>query len=125
VSLHGGRSDGYDMKLWLKFAIFCGILLLTLSVVITVFPRSNLVNKFTCTYQGKPLYGRVKFVESFQDIKVKVVTTSPDLRVKMVTNPTNRCGEWAIVEFLPNLKVQFVETLPDIEIQFVEDNPGV
>ncbi len=43
----------------------------------------------------------------------------------MVTNPTSRCGEWAIVEFLPTLKVQFVETLPDIEIQFVEDNPGV
>ncbi|GET44173.1 hypothetical protein MiSe_89990 [Microseira wollei NIES-4236] len=113
------------MKLWLKISIFCGILLLTLSADLALFSRTNLVNKFTCTYQGKPLYGRVKFVESFQDIKVKVVTTSPDLRVKMVTNSTTRCGEWAIVEFLPNLKVQFVETLPDIEIQFVEDNPGV
>lgn len=99
---------------------------MTLSAVMTVFSASNVVNKFTCTYQGKPLYGRVKFVESLQDIKVKVVvTTSPDLRVKMVTNPTTRCGEWEIVEFLPDLKVQFVETLPDIEIKFVEDNPGV
>ena len=113
------------MKLWLKFAVFCGILLLTLSVVMPVFSASNVVNRFTCSYQGKPLYGRVKFVESFQDIKVKVVTTSPDLRVKMVTNPTSRCGEWEIVEFLPSLKVQFVETLSDIEIQFVETNPGV
>lgn len=113
------------MKLWLKLAIFCAILLLTFSVVIAVFPAGNRVNKFTCSYEGKPLYGRVKFVESLQDIKVKVVITSPDLRVKMVTNPTNRCGEWEIVEFLPDLKVQFVDTLPDLEIKFVEDNPGV
>lgn len=113
------------MKLWLKIALFCGILLLTLSATITVFPATNLVNRFTCSYQGKPLYGRVRFVESLQDIKVKVVTTSPDLRVKMVTSSTNRCGEWEIVDFLPDLKVQFVETLPDIEIQFVENNPGV
>jgi hypothetical protein len=91
----------------------------------TVVYARNLVNKFTCSYQGKPLYGRVKFVESLQDIKVKVVTTLPDLRVKMVTHPTTRCGEWEIVEFLPDLKVQFVETLPDLEIKFVEDNPGV
>lgn len=104
-------------------AIFCAIALQ--ATVITAFSYNNLVNKFTCTYGGKPLYGKVKFVESLQDIKVKVVTTSPDLRVKIVKDSPRRCGEWEIVDFLPDLKVQFVETLTDIEIQFVEANPGV
>ena len=35
----------------------------------------------SCTYNGIPLYGKVKVVENFEDFKVKVVNNFEDLKV--------------------------------------------
>ena len=78
-----------------------------------------------CTWNGFPLYGEVKFVESFPDIKIQVVNSFPDIEVKLVESFPDDCGEWKIVESFPDVKVQIVESFPDIKVRFVESFPGI
>lgn len=82
-------------------------------------------DKGSCSFDGIPLYGKVKIVESMGDIKVKVVTSFPDLKVKMVNSFPDDCGEWQSVESFPDFTVQFVESFPDIKIKYVNSFPGV
>ncbi|MEP0749264.1 MULTISPECIES: hypothetical protein [unclassified Coleofasciculus] len=112
------------MKRWLNWVVFGTSLLVTLPLGAIVSAQS-VINKATCTYNGKPLYGKIKIVESLPDIKVKIVSSSPDLIVEPVTAFPQRCGQWQFVESFPDLKVQIVENFPDIQIQFVNNFPGV
>jgi hypothetical protein len=77
-----------------------------------------------CTYKGFPLYGKIKFVEDFPDIKVQIVEHFPDLKVKLVEHFPDDCGEWQVVENFPDVKVKLVESFPDIKIKYVENFPG-
>lgn len=77
-----------------------------------------------CTYKGFPIYGKVKFVENFPDIKVQIVENFPDLKVKLVENFPDDCGEWKVVENFPDVKIKIVENFPDIKIKYVENFPG-
>jgi hypothetical protein len=43
------------------------------------------LDKVACTWKGKRLYGKVKYVTAFPDVKVKVVTALPDLEIEYVT----------------------------------------
>ena len=56
----------------------------------------------SCTYNDISLYGKVQFVNSFPDLKIQYVDNFPDLKVKMVNNFPDRCGEWQVVESLPD-----------------------
>jgi hypothetical protein len=78
-----------------------------------------------CTYNGMKLYGKIQFVDSFPDIKVKAVTAFPDLKVTMVDSFPNKCGEWQSVDSFPDLKVKMVDSFPDLTIQFVSSFPGL
>ncbi len=78
-----------------------------------------------CSFNGLPLYGKVKFVESFPDIKIQFVESFPDLKVKFVNSFPDECGEWQIVESFPDIKVQVVESFPDIKVKMVESFPGL
>ena len=77
-----------------------------------------------CTFNGFQLYGKVKIVESFPDIKVQIVDSFPDLKVELVNSFPDDCGKWQIVESFPDIKVQIVDSFPDIKIKFVESFPG-
>lgn len=83
------------------------------------------VDKATCTFQGKKLFGRVQIVEHFGDIKVKVVNVFPDLKVQKVTVFPDNCGQWQMVDVFPDLKIQIVDVFPDIEVKYVNVFPGV
>jgi len=87
-------------------------------------PSSSIIISDSCTYKNYQLYGKIKFVESFPDIKVQIVNSFPDLKVKIVESFPDDCGEWKIVESFPDLKVQVVESFPDLKIKFVESFPG-
>jgi hypothetical protein len=87
-------------------------------------PEDKTVGK-DCTCQGKKLYGKIKFVENFPDLKIKFVENFPDLKVKLVQNFPDECGKWQIVENFPDLKVQVVENFPDIKIKLVDNFPGL
>jgi hypothetical protein len=60
--------------------------------------QDNPIDK-NCSYNGKKLYGKIKFVENFPDIKIKIVENFPDLKVQIVEN-------------FPDLKVKFVDNFP-------------
>lgn len=78
-----------------------------------------------CSFGGKKLYGKVKFVSAFPDFKVKVVSSFPDLKVKQVEAFPDTCGKWQAVESFPDFTVQIVDSFPDFTIQYVEAFPGV
>ena len=78
-----------------------------------------------CHWKGLPLYGKIKFVESFPDVTIKFVESFPDIKVKFVSSFPDKCGEWQVVESFPDLKVKVVESFPDIKVKIVESFPGV
>ena len=81
-------------------------------------------NGTDCTYKGIKLYGRVKVVDSFADIKVQVVNSFPDLKVQRVTSFPDSCGKWQFVDSFPDFTIQYVNSFPDLKIQFVSSFPG-
>lgn len=78
-----------------------------------------------CSLGGIPLYGKVKVVSSFPDLKIKIVDSFPDLKVQVVTSFPDTCGKWQFVESFPDFKVQFVNSFPDLEIEYVTSFPGL
>lgn len=70
------------------------------------------------------LYGKIQFVDSFPDVKVKAVTSFPDIKVKMVENFADSPGEWKAVDSFPDYKVQWVSSFPDYKVKFVDSFPG-
>ena len=79
-------------------------LLLALLLCPTLAMASSKITN--CEFNGVPLYGKVKVVESFPDFKVKIVNSFPD-----------KCGRWKFVESFPDFKVKFVNSFPDFTIQ--------
>jgi len=79
----------------------------------------------SCTFEGKRLYGKVKYVSSFPDFKVQVVSSFPDLKVKQVESFPDACGKWQVVDSFPDFTVQIVDAFPDFKIRYVESFPGV
>jgi len=65
------------MKRWISLSL-CSIGLLA---ALPLSVHAEEIDKANCTFKGKPLYGKVKIVESFPDIKVQVVESFPDVRV--------------------------------------------
>ena len=88
------------------------------------------LHKENCTFVNKDgktfnLYGKVKIVESFPDIKVQIVESFEDLDVKIVESFPDQCGKVKLVESFPDVKVQIVNSFPDIKVKIVESFPGV
>ena len=67
-----------------------------------------------CALKGKKLYGKVKIVEAFPDLKVQVVDAFPD-----------KCGKWKMVDAFPDVKIQMVTAFPDLKIKYVNAFPGL
>ena len=81
-------------------------LLLALLLCPTLAMASSKITN--CEFNGVPLYGKVKVVESFPDFKVKIVNSFPDLKVKSVSSFPDKCGRWKFVESFPDFKVKFI-----------------
>lgn len=120
------------MKRIIVFAVLT--LILSLGLSYAAFSENSPVGKSksfvgnnicpSCVFKGIKLWGKVKVVESFPDIKVQIVESFPDLKVKQVTSFPDQCGKWQFVESFPDFKVQFVTSFPDIKIKYVESFPG-
>lgn len=78
-----------------------------------------------CEFKGIQLYGKVKFVESFPDIKIQFVESFPDINVQLVSSFPNDCGKWQVVESFPDFTVQVVESFPDLKVKTVESFAGM
>jgi hypothetical protein len=100
------------------------LVLLVLFTVTLISSRNNPIHKSDCTFKGIKLYGRVKVVTSFPDVKVQIVSSFPDLKVQAVKSFPDRCGKWEFVDTFPDFKIQFVTSFSDIKIQYVNSFPG-
>lgn len=106
----------------IPFNVFCIACFILLSA--DSFAREH-IDSSRCTFNGKPLFGKIQIVDSFPDIRVQVVTAFPDLKVQKVTSFPDRCGRWQIVKSFPNTKIQFVDSFPDVKVKFVTSFPGL
>ena len=81
----------------------------------------------TITKDGKTynLYGKVKIVDSFEDIKVKIVDAFEDADIKIVDAFEDSCGKVKIVEHFEDVKVKIVDSFEDIKIKIVDAFEGV
>ena len=70
------------------------------------------------------IYGRIEFVKSFPDYKVKAVKSFPDLRVEIVESFPTSAGKWEIVDSFPDYKIEMVDSFPDFTVEFVKSFPG-
>lgn len=68
------------------------------------------------------IYGRIQFVKTFPDYKVKAVKSFPDLKVQVVKSFPGP-GKWQIVDTFPNFKIQLVESFPDFTVEFADGIP--
>ena len=87
------------------------------------------INKTDCTFTKDghtyKLYGKIKIVESFPDIKVQIVESFPDVDIQIVDSFPDSCGKVKLVESFPETKVQIVNSFPDIKVRLVNSFPGV
>ena len=81
----------------------------------------------TITKNGKTykLYGKVKIVDSFEDIKVKIVDSFEDADIKIVDSFEDSCGKVKIVDSFEDVKVKIVDSFEDIKIKIVDSFEGV
>ncbi len=70
------------------------------------------------------LYGRIRIVEAFGDVRVQVVDAFPDIRVQRVEAFPDGPGKWQIVDAHPDWRVEIVDAFPDYRIQWVDAFPG-
>lgn len=81
----------------------------------------------TITKDGKTynLYGKVKIVDSFEDIKVKIVDCFEDVDVKVVDCFEDSCGKVKIVDCFEDVKVKIVDCFEDVKVKLVDCFEGV
>ena len=107
-------------------ALFFSMLKKFLFSLLFLFPLASFADVgANCTFKGISLYGKVKIVNAFADIKVKKVNSFPDLKVKFVSSFPDSCGKWQIVNAFPDFTVQFVNAFEDVSIKEVSAFPGV
>jgi hypothetical protein len=109
----------------LPYIFFHGLLACAVVFLVAFRPAPDV--KFdcnTCTINGFKMWGKIKVVESFPDVKVQIVESFPDLKVKTVESFPDECGKWKYVESFPDVKIKFVTSFPDIKIKMVDSFPG-
>ena len=71
----------------------------------------------TITKDGKTykLYGKVKIVDSFEDIKVKIVDSFEDADIKIVDAFEDSCGKVKIVDSFEDIKIKIVNSFEGVK----------
>ena len=75
-------------------------------------------------FKGIRLWGKVRVVKSFPDVRVQIVDSFPDLKVQRVNSFPDSLGKWQFVTSGEDFTIQFVDSFPDIKIKFVNAFPG-
>ncbi|CAN2175087.1 hypothetical protein MCEMRE203_00148 [Candidatus Nanopelagicaceae bacterium] len=81
-------------------------------------------NRSSCTFDQKPLYGKVEIVDYGQDFDVQIVDYGQDLKVEEVSYGAYSCGKWEIVDYGANFKIKLVSYGADFKIKIVEYGAG-
>lgn len=103
--------------------------LFAFAITCQLFASDVKIDKDNCTItkDGKTykLYGKVKIVDSFEDIKVKIVDSFEDADIKIVDAFEDSCGKVKIVDSVEDVKVKIVDSFEDIKIKIVDSFEGV
>ena len=91
------------MLLLCAVPLFCHA---TTSYVI-IDEESCTVTRYDKTFH---LYGKVKIVDSYEDIRVKIVDSYEDVKVKIVDSYENSCGKIKIVDSYEDIRVKIVDS---------------
>ena len=83
------------------------------ALLLAAFPAAAEEIAEDCTFGGVPLYGKVRKVEHFGDLKVKYSPFGTD------------CGEWRLVDVGEDFTVEFVIIGEDFTIEEVDHFPGL
>ena len=98
-------------------------------MAVTVMADDVIIDKDNCTItkdgQTFPLYGKVKIVESFEDIKVKIVDAFEDADITIVDSFEDSCCKIKIVENFEDVKIKIVDSFEDIKVKIVEHFEGI
>ncbi len=78
-----------------------------------------------CEYKGVSLWGKVQFVDAFEDISITYVDAFEDIRVQFVNFLPNQCGQWQEVTAFPDFKVKVVSNFGDLKVKKVKHFPGM
>ncbi len=71
------------------------------------------------------LSGKVKFVESNADYKVRFTRSGlADARVRYVRSFPSSAGQWQVVESFPNFTVEVVDSFADFTVKLVQSGEG-
>ncbi len=77
-----------------------------------------------CSFNGVPMFGRVKAVSVGAQFKIRLVGSKAALKVKGVTRPAKSCGEWQFVSAAPAFTVEIVRTGEDFTVSLGGSQPG-
>ena len=69
--------------------------------------------------KGCHIFGKIKFVQFGGDYKVRMVD-SPNLKVKYVSYETSTQGNWQIVDYGEDYKIELVQAGEDFSVQIVD-----
>jgi hypothetical protein len=83
------------------------------------------LNSFNCTFNQKPLYGKVQIVDYGQDFSVQIVDYGQDLKVQEVAYGASSCGKWQIVDYGADFKIRLVSYGADFKIRLVDYGAGL
>ena len=99
------------MKRILSILICSAIVTFAVASDVTIDKENCTITKDGKTYN---LYGKVKIVDSFEDVDIKIVDAFED-----------SCGKVKIVEHFEDVKVKIVDSFEDIKIKIVDAFEGV
>lgn len=78
-----------------------------------------------CSFNGVPMFGRVKVVSVGGTFKIRFVRGNADLKVKAVGRASKKCGEWQFVSSSPAFTVSPVQSGEDFTVSLGATHPGV
>lgn len=94
-------------------------LLFCFAIAICAAAADVKIDKENCTItkDGKTykLYGKVKIVNSFEDIKVKIVDSFEDADIKIVDAFEDSCGKVKIVDSFEDIKIKIVNSFEGVK----------
>jgi hypothetical protein len=70
------------------------------------------------------IFGRIEYVDVFEDYSVRVVEMFADLRVVVVPCLADAPGKWEIVDNLPDFRIKIVDQEEDFTIEYVTEFPS-
>ncbi|MBO7458653.1 MAG: hypothetical protein J6T80_05305 [Paludibacteraceae bacterium] len=104
-------------------------LLVSAVIAVSAWASDVVIDKNNCTIikDGKayPLYGKIKIVDSFEDVKVKIVDCFEDVDIKIVDSFEDSCGKVKLVNSFEDVKVKIVDCFEDVKVKLVDCFEGV